>query len=74
MNEELKRDVKMIELCEALVEFYIEHDQPDLAKHYDWPLEVYDRLEERNVEVEQLKEQLKEQEEYIRDWQIGQIN
>lgn len=72
MHEDLERDVKMIELHEALVEFYTEHDQPELVKHYDWPLEIYDRLEEKNVENEQLKEQLREQEQYIQDWQIGQ--
>lgn len=70
MNEQLTRDIKMIDLYESMKEFYEVHDQPELVEHYSWPLELYDQLEEKNIEIEQLKEQLKEQEQYIEEWQI----
>lgn len=70
MNEHLERDNKMIDLYESMAEFYEVHDQPELVNQYSWPLELYDKLEEKNIEIEQLKEQLQEQEQYIEDWQI----
>lgn len=70
MNDQLERDVKMIELYESIKEFYEERGHPDLARHYDWVLEVYDRLEEETHKNEQLKEENEELQGYIEDWQI----
>lgn len=71
MFDNLKGDVKRIEMYESISEFYEAHDQTELSSFYNWPLEVYDRNEALEGEKEQLKDELKELKQYIEDNQVS---
>jgi hypothetical protein len=71
MSEQVERDLKMIETYEAVVEFYEAHEHQELSNYYGWPLEVYDRLDEAELENEELKEKIRELQEYIEDNQVS---
>ena len=64
------RDDKMIEYAQTRWEYHKTLGNVQRRDFYEWVLEIVDRLDEAEYDKENLVEQVKEYEEYIRELEV----
>lgn len=68
--EVYKRDQELIEYTQTRWEYHKTLGSDKRADFYEWVLELVDRLDEAEYDKENLVEQVKEYEEYIRELEL----